>query len=88
MRNEIESLSPLKSRITRRGIDILAVRDLMGGMITGERRQQEGSKGLEASDLEYYNGGMIRYSAKFAFAAAKERRNKATSVDKAKSKRR
>ena len=61
----------------------MAVRDLMGGMINGERRQQEGRKGLEASDLEYYNEQIIRYNARFAFAAAKERRNKVTSVDKA-----
>lgn len=78
-----ESLSPLKSSITRRGIDILVVRDLMGGMIAGQKREAAGAQGLEASDLEYYNEQIVAHSAHFAFTAAQQRRKKVTSVDKA-----
>ena len=77
------SLSPLRPEIIQKGLDILVVRDLMGGMIAGERHQQEGPGGREASDLEYYNEQIIARSARFAYASAMERRRKVTSVDKA-----
>ena len=76
-------LSPLKKSITEKGMDILIVRDLMGGMIAGERRHGFGDGGEEASDLEYYSEHMVRHSAEFAFRAAQRRRRKLTSVDKA-----
>ena len=80
---EYESLSPLKQEIIRNGMDILIVRDLMGGMITGARHQREGIYGREASDLEYYNEQIVQYSANFAFSAALSRHCKITSIDKA-----
>ena len=83
IRQEYESLSPLKQEITKRGMDILIVRDLMGGMITGDRHQREGIYGREASDLEYYNEEIVRHSASFAFQSAEMRHQKLTSVDKA-----
>lgn len=83
IRPEYESLSPLKQAITSKGMDILIVRDLMGGMINGEHRQSEGDEGHEASDLEYYNEKIIEHSARFAFQSAESRRGKLTSVDKA-----
>ena len=83
IRPEYESLSPLKERITRKGMDILLVRDLMGGMISGDKHRQAGIHGSEASDLEYYNEQIVQKSAVFAFEAAMQRRKKITSVDKA-----
>jgi len=80
---EAESLSPLKPSITSRGMDILIVRDLMGGMINGERHQWQGQHGRTASDLECYSEEVIAHSAHFAFASARERRGLVTSVDKA-----
>lgn len=80
---EYESLSPLKREIIGNGMDILIVRDLMGGMITGARHQREGIYGREASDLEYYNEQIVAHSAEFAFRAAEERYGKVISVDKA-----
>lgn len=62
-------------------MDILIVRDLMGGMITGQRHRSHGVYGDEASDLEYYTEDMIRHSADFAFRAAKRRKQKLASVD-------
>ncbi|MBQ3373798.1 MAG: hypothetical protein IJG40_11805 [Oscillospiraceae bacterium] len=83
IQKEYESLSPLKQKITEKGIDILIVRDLMGGMITGARHHREGIYGREASDLEYYNEQIVRHSAEFAFQSAEFRHRKVTSVDKA-----
>ena len=77
------SLSPLKESITEKGMDILIVRDLMGGMIAGERHHRFGAGGEEASDLEFYTEEMVRFSADFAFRSARRRRKKLTSVDKA-----
>ena len=80
---ETASLSPLKESITAQGMDILIVRDLMGGMIAGERHRWHGIYGEEASDLEHYTEDMIRHSAELAFRAAQSRKKKLTSVDKA-----
>lgn len=80
---EYESLSPLKQSITSRGMDILIVRDLMGGMIAGDRQEHDGIHGREASDLEYYNESIVQHSATFAFEAAARRKKHVTSVDKA-----
>lgn len=80
---EFESLSPLKTEICRKGIDLLIVRDLMGGMLNGEHYKARLSSGWEASDLEYYNEEMVLHSALFAFRSARQRRGKVTSVDKA-----
>lgn len=75
--------SPLKGRIARKGIDILVVRDVLGGALTGEKKTGRGPGGREASDLEYYNEEMIRRSARLAFQAAALRRRRVASLDKA-----
>lgn len=80
---ELECLSPLKAELCRKGIDILIVRDLMGGMLNGEHYKAHLSSGWEASDLEYYNEEMVLHSALFAFRSARQRRGRVTSVDKA-----
>ena len=79
----LAELSPLKGRIARRGIDILVVRDVLGGALTGEKRTGQGPGGREASDLEYYSEAMIRRSAELAFQAAAGRRRAVASLDKA-----
>lgn len=48
-----------------------------------ERHRWHGQDGDEASDLEHYTEEMIRHSADFAFQAAKRRRRKLSSIDKA-----
>lgn len=80
---ELECLSPLKPEICCKGIDILIVRDLMGGMLNGEHYKAHLPNGWEASDLEYYNEEMVLHSALFAFRSAQLRKCKVTSVDKA-----
>jgi 3-isopropylmalate dehydrogenase len=75
--------SPLKQEIVA-GADILIVRELLGGLYFGEPRAIEM---LDASRQAYntmrYSVEEIERVARVAFKAAKERRGKVTSVDKA-----
>ncbi len=75
--------SPLKKEITEKGIDILVVRDIVGGMLCSEKEVGTGKFGREASDKEYYNEEIIRNIAKQGFEAAIQRRKKLASLDKA-----
>jgi len=69
---------PLKPEIVA-GADILIVRELTGGLYFGEKR--EGDE--QASDLCIYTRDEIERVAHIAFQAARRRRGKVTSVDKA-----
>ena len=70
--------SPLKSEAVR-GVDILIVRELTGGVYFGERTRTD----TTASDLCTYSVEEIKRVARIAFEAARGRRGKLTSVDKA-----
>jgi 3-isopropylmalate dehydrogenase len=70
--------SPLKADAVR-GVDILIVRELTGGIYFGERTRTA----TWASDLCTYSVEEIERVAKIAFEAARGRRGKLTSVDKA-----
>lgn len=75
--------SPLRSEIIE-AVDILFVRELLGGLYFGEPRgliSQDGSS--SAFNTMRYTDGEIERVARVAFAAATERRFKVTSVDKA-----
>ncbi|MDT9599958.1 3-isopropylmalate dehydrogenase [Sphingosinicella rhizophila] len=74
----LEELSPLKSHIAR-GADILVVRELTGGLYFGEKVIRDDA----ASDLCHYSRTEIERIAHVAFCAARERRCRVTSVDKA-----
>ncbi len=76
--------SPLHPNIVRDGFDILCVRELTGGIYFGQPKGREGS-GLEekAFDTMVYTRGEIERVARMAFEAARKRRRKVTSVDKA-----
>jgi 3-isopropylmalate dehydrogenase len=77
------NFSPLKESILRKGLDILVVRDIVGGMICSEKRTGVGRFGREASDLEYYNEQIIKKTVIMGFEAAMKRRKKLASLDKA-----
>lgn len=79
----LTSFSPLKESILRKGLDILVVRDIVGGMICSEKKTGVGKFGREASDLEYYNEEIIRKTVIMGFEAAMKRRKKLASLDKA-----
>ncbi|MFL6733341.1 MAG: 3-isopropylmalate dehydrogenase [Sphingomicrobium sp.] len=74
----LEGHSPLRADIVR-GSDVLVVRELTGGLYFGEK--VEGSE--QASDLCTYSREEVERIARAAFDAARKRRGKVTSVDKA-----
>ena len=80
----LEELCPLREDIANRGFDILCMRELTGGIYFGLPKGREGSGPQErAFDTEVYHRFEIERIARMAFEAAKIRRKKVTSVDKA-----
>lgn len=74
----LEHLSPLRGEIAR-GADVLVVRELTGGSYFGAKTLGDD----EASDLCTYTRAEIERVAHVAFSAARARRGRVTSVDKA-----
>jgi 3-isopropylmalate dehydrogenase len=70
--------SPLKREVVE-GVDVLIVRELTGGAYFGEKEEGEES----ASDLCLYTREEIERVARVAFDAARRRKRRVTSVDKA-----
>jgi 3-isopropylmalate dehydrogenase len=70
--------SPLKREVVD-GVDVLIVRELTGGAYFGEKEEGE----ERASDLSVYTREEIERVARVAFDAAKRRKRRVTSVDKA-----
>ncbi len=79
----LAAASPLHPDIAARGMDILFVRELTGGMYFGERGRRVGPHGPEAYDTECYSAMEIERVARVGFAAAAGRQGRLTSVDKA-----
>jgi 3-isopropylmalate dehydrogenase len=81
--NSIASCSPLRSEVSQ-GTDILIVRELLGGLYFGEPRGFSGANGTSAAvNTMRYSTDEIERVARVAFEAARGRRKKVTSVDKA-----
>lgn len=74
---------PLREDIVANGFDIMIVRELTGGIYFGERGYREGKYGEEAYDTEAYSRLEIERIMRVAFEAARKRRKKLTSIDKA-----
>ena len=77
----LKDASPLKDEIVARGIDLLIVRELTGGAYFGEKGRSDDRKA--AYDVTPYSAQEIERVARAAFDAARVRRRKVTSVDKA-----
>ena len=75
----LEDLSPLKPEIAR-GVDVLIVRELTGGLYFGQPR---GMSEAEAWNTMRYSRPEVERVARVAFEAASKRRKKLTSVEKA-----
>lgn len=75
----LEALSPLKPEIAR-GLDVLVIRELTGGIYFGTPR---GMNAEEGWNTERYSRPEVERIARVAFEAARKRRNKVCSVDKA-----
>ncbi|MCW1360629.1 3-isopropylmalate dehydrogenase [Campylobacter sp. CCS1377] len=78
----LEHLSPLKNEIVSKGVDILCVRELTGGIYFGK---PQGTKddGNTAFDTEIYSRKEIERIAQIAFESARLRRKNVVSIDKA-----
>lgn len=75
--------APLKADILR-GVDLVVVRELTGGIYFGRpSEQRQGAQGREAVDTLYYTEGEVARLMRSAFELARVRRKKVTSVDKA-----
>ncbi len=72
------SASTLKKEVVE-GVDILIVRELTGGAYFGEKEEGE----QRASDLSVYTREEVERVSRVAFEAARRRKRRVTSVDKA-----
>ncbi len=77
--DELINASTLKPNVIK-GVDLLVVRELIGGIYFGEPRALEEDR---AYNTMVYSRDEIKRIAKKAFEIAKQRRGKVTSVDKA-----
>lgn len=77
----LKAASPLKESVVDAGIDVLVVRELTGGIYFGEHALA--ADGQSARDVMAYSVPEIERIARMAFAAAKGRKGRVASVDKA-----
>jgi 3-isopropylmalate dehydrogenase len=80
----LAAASPLRADTAEKGFDILVVRELTGGIYFGQPKGREGQGEEEyAFDTLIYARNEIRRIAHIAFKAARTRKQKVTSIDKA-----
>jgi len=78
----LEEASPLRPEIVR-GLDLIVVRELTGGIYYGRPKEQRTVEGIdEAVDTMHYRAPEIERIARIAFELARARRKRLTSVDK------
>jgi 3-isopropylmalate dehydrogenase len=75
--------TPLKPEVLK-GVDIMVVRELTGGLYFGQpKKQWQTAEGRQAVDTMAYSENEIERIVKVGFELARTRRKKLTSVDKA-----
>ena len=79
----LAAASPLRADIVANGIDFLVVRELIGGIYFGEHATKVVDGKRCATDVMAYSEDEVRRIMHVAFKAAKTRKSKVTSVDKA-----
>lgn len=80
---ELQEICPLKQQIVERGVDILFVRELLGDCYFGEHKTFKDNGNRVATDLSIYTEDQVNNIAHVAFKAARARKKRVTSVDKA-----
>jgi len=84
LRPALAAASPLKKETAEKGIDLMMVRELTGGIYFGKRdRYETADRGVECTDLMAYSEMEIERIGRRAFELARMRGKKVTSVDKA-----
>ena len=84
LRPALADACPLKKETADKGIDLMMVRELTGGIYFGQKeRYQTEDRGEEASDRMAYSEKEIERIGRRAFELAHLRRKKVASVDKA-----
>lgn len=79
--NALAENSPLRPEVTK-DVDILFVRELLGGLYFGKPRSWDKTTGLAINTMVYTKDEVVRV-AKIGFELAQKRRKKLTQVDKA-----
>ena len=84
LRPALAGACPLKKETAEKGIDLMMVRELTGGIYFGKRdRYQTEDRGEEATDLMAYSEKEIERIGRRAVELSRLRRHKVSSVDKA-----
>lgn len=84
LRPALADACPLKKETAERGIDLMMVRELTGGVYFGKRdRYNTPDRGVECTDLMAYSEKEIERIGRRAFELARLRRKKVASIDKA-----
>lgn len=84
LRPALADACPLRKETAEKGIDLMMVRELTGGVYFGKRdRYDTPDRGVEASDLMAYSELEIERIGRRAFELARLRGKKVSSVDKA-----
>ena len=84
LRPALAEACPLKKETAEKGIDLMMVRELTGGVYFGKRdRYDTPDRGVECTDLMAYSEMEIERIGRRAFEMARLRRKKVSSVDKA-----
>ena len=83
LQKELAAASPLRADIAAKGVDLLIVRELTGGMYFGPRGRGQGEMGENAYDTEIYSRGEILRIGRVGFETAMKRGKKLCSIDKA-----
>ncbi len=79
----LKDACPLRSDIAEKGIDIVVVRELTGGIYFGERGRRDKNGSEEAYDTDAYSVPEVERIAKVAFDFAMRRKKNLISIDKA-----
>ena len=84
LRPALADACPLRKETAEKGIDLMMVRELTGGIYFGRRdRYETADRGVECTDLMAYSEQEIERIGRRAFELARLRRKKVSSVDKA-----